>query len=122
MIRKALTELCNISSDPEVNSKNYMFGLDYIDNLFHVTTVLKKHLTVGDITFLPSFKSQFICDEYCIPYTIDETEMKIIKFKSDLFLVNKELELKIRTDLTESGHCTSTYFDGASGTVTVYLK
>ena len=43
MIRKALTELCNVSTDPEINSKNYLFGMDFIDNLFHVTSILKKH-------------------------------------------------------------------------------
>ena len=122
MIRKALTELCNVSTDPEINSKNYLFGMEFIDNLFHVTNILKKHLTVDDITFLPSFKSQFICDEYQIPYTIDETNMKIIRFKSDLFLVNKELVLKIRTDLTESGHCSSTSYDDTTGIVTAYIK
>ena len=122
MIRKALTELCNVSTDPEINSKNYLFGMDFIDNLFHVTSILKKHLTVDDITFLPSFKSQFICDEYQIPYTIDETNMKIIRFKSDLFLVNKELILKITTYLTESEHFSSTSYDDTTGIVTVYMK
>ena len=63
--------------------------MDFIDNLFHVTSILKKHLTVEDITFLPSFKSQFICDEYQIPYTIDETNMKIIRF--NLNKVHKDI-------------------------------
>ena len=45
MIRKALTELCNVSTDPEINSKNYLFGMDFIDNLFHVTSILKKLLS-----------------------------------------------------------------------------
>jgi len=104
MIRKALKNISDISTDEAINLENYLDAINYIDNLYHVASVIKRYISIKQINFLPSFKSKALCEKLGIQSDPDENEMRVIKFSSEAFLVDKELTTKLITDLEQIAH------------------
>ena len=44
MLKKALKDICTISNDEEINTRNYLDSIDYIDNLYHAVGILKQNV------------------------------------------------------------------------------
>lgn len=101
MIRRALKDISKISNDDTINTENYLDAINYIDNLYHVIAVLKRHISVKQITFLPSFKGKYICEKLGLPSTPEENDMRLLKVASDIFLVDKDITDKIIADMEQ---------------------
>lgn len=101
MIRKALKDICNISTDPEINTENYLDSLNFIDNLYKIIIILQEYCSVKQLHFLPSFKAMSITEKLGIPSEFKENELKIIKVKSNLFLEDIKLVEKIKNRVND---------------------
>lgn len=101
MIIKALREVCNISDNETINAENYLDGINYIDNLYKVTSILNNFVTIRSITFLPSFKGRYVCSRLGMITEPEEEEMRIIKVKSDLFFGDNDVVKKIKAAMSE---------------------
>ena len=99
MISKALKDICMISNDDDINTKNYIDAINYIDNLYHTVYILKQSISIKKITFLPSFKGKYICEKLGILCDPEENELKVLKISSDAFRVDNELTKKITEDM-----------------------
>ena len=101
MLRKALRDICNISTDENVNTENYLDCINYIDNLYHVVYTLKRTISIKKLTFLPSFKGKYICERLGIPSSPEENELKLIKVSSDIFRVDKNTSETISNNMAQ---------------------
>lgn len=101
MIRRALKDISKISNDDAINTENYLDAINYIDNLYHVIAILKRHISVKQITFLPSFKGKYLCEKLGLPSTPEENDMRLLKVASDIFLVDKDITDKIIADMEQ---------------------
>lgn len=101
MLRKALKEICKISSDETINTENYLNSINFIDHLYHTVSILKQDISVKKISFYPSFKSRMICERLGLPSEPEENELKLIKVASDLFRVDKDLTNRIKENMEE---------------------
>ena len=79
MLKKALKDICTISNDEEINTRNYLDSIDYIDNLYHAVGILKQNVSIKKLTFYPTFKSKYICEKLGIPSFPEENELRLIK-------------------------------------------
>jgi hypothetical protein len=95
MIRKALKDICKISTDENINTENYLDAINFIDNLYHAVSILKQDISIKKLIFLPSFKGKYVCEKIGLPADPDENELKILKISSDVFRVDTEITDKI---------------------------
>lgn len=99
MIRKALKDISRISTDENINTENYLDAINFIDNLYHVLSVIKQDISIKKIVFLPSFKGRYVCEKLGIPSDDDENSLKIFKVSSDVFRVDNEIINKITENM-----------------------
>jgi hypothetical protein len=100
-----LIEICNaittISEDGGINSDNYMEGINYIGNLYNVLNELKLVVSLENVTFLPTFKGYYTCNKHNIEGSEKESQMKLFKIKSSLFLEDKQIRSNIKEKLLD---------------------
>ena len=101
MLRKALRDICTISTDETINTENYLDSINYIDNLYHVVYTLKQSISIKKLTFLPSFKGRYICERLGIPSSPEENELKLIRVSSEIFRVDKNTSEKISNSMAQ---------------------
>lgn len=99
MLKKALKDICTISNDAEINTRNYLDSIDYIDNLYHAVGILKQNISIKKLTFYPTFKSKYICEKLGIPSFPEENELRLIKVSSEIFREDKKTTTKIMEKL-----------------------
>jgi CRISPR/Cas system endoribonuclease Cas6 (RAMP superfamily) len=90
MLIKICNDITKISDDKDVNSQNYMEGLDHINNLYTFLNSLKLAVPLDEVKFLPSFKRKFIVEKLGITSTDKENEMKVFRVQSPLFIEDKK--------------------------------
>lgn len=117
MIIHAHKEIVHISENEDINMKNYLESLDYISNLYSFTNNLKKVISMKECVFLPTFVGRYVSQELNIDTDDKESEMKIFKITSKLFL-----EENVVKDIIEkmTPVCESIIVDGT--TITFILK
>lgn len=99
MLKKAIHSITKISDNDEINFNNYLDSLNYVSILYKFLNLLKLSVSDKSIVFLPSFKGKYIVETLRMSSTSKENEMKVIKIKSDLFLVDETLkDIKERMD------------------------
>ena len=101
MIHKALKDICKISNDESINMENYLDAINYIDNLYHLESVLKRHVSIRQLSFLPSFKGKYLCERLGITSDPEENVMKVFRVTSDVFRVDDELTQKITDEMQD---------------------
>jgi len=99
MLKKALKDICTISNDEEINTRNYLDSIDYIDNLYHAVGILKQNVSIKKLTFYPTFKSKYICEKLGIPSFPEENELRLIKVSSEIFREDKKTTMQIMEKL-----------------------
>lgn len=99
MLIKAQKEITRISDNEEINSINYMDSLNYISNLYLFINKFKTVISTSDVVFLPSFYGQNACETLHKEVYGKESEMKVLRLESSLFLVDKTVE-KVKKVLT----------------------
>ena len=90
MLIKAQNQITRISEDSQINQQNYMDSLSYVSTLYLFINKLKTVVTAESVEFLPTFYGQNACMLMKIDRSGKETEMKVLKVKSPLFLVDAE--------------------------------
>lgn len=88
MLIKAQKEITKISENEDINSQNYLESLNYISNLYLFINKLKGIISTEDVKFLPSFYGMNTSLKMNLNLSGKETEMKILKLSSSLFLVD----------------------------------
>jgi hypothetical protein len=100
-----LIEICNaitaISKDENINSDNYMEGINYIGNLYNILNELKLVVSLENLTFLPTFKGYYTSEKFNIESSEKENQMKLFKIKSSLFLEDKQIRSNIKEKLLD---------------------
>jgi len=91
MLIKTCNIITRISDDPEINTQNYIEGLNYVNNLYTFLNALKLAIPLEKVDFLPSFKGKYVVEKLGIASTDKENEMKVFKVQSSLFLEDKKL-------------------------------
>lgn len=89
MMIKAQKEITRISNDEEINLQNYLDSLNFITNLYKFINKMKTVISTNDIEFLPSFYGKNACEMLRMEVCDKESELKVFKVSSALFLVDK---------------------------------
>lgn len=102
MLGNILKEITKISEDinSDDNTDNYLSALNYLDNLYKFISVMQKYASLSDLTFLPSYKDEYLVEKLGILSSAEENEMRLFIVKSPLFL-NKETYEKIKSDFSD---------------------
>lgn len=86
---KAVTKISDVDSE---NLQNYLRSVNYISNLYRFQNYLKDVVPIDKVEFLPTFKDVYIAEYLGIETMTEENELRLIKVKSDLFLVDETVE------------------------------
>lgn len=97
-LTEALQCTTKISDRDDLNLKNYLRSINFISNLYRFHYLLKEAISLDDIEYLPSFKDCYISEELGLETITEENELRLIKIRSPLFLVDKNFD-KIATML-----------------------
>lgn len=117
MLIKAQKEITRISDDETINMQNYMESLNYISNLYMFINKLKSIVNPDEVEFLPTFYGKNTCMNIRIDSADADSEMRLFKISSPLFLVDKTAKL---VESKMSPICTEIEFNG--NTVIFRLK